>query len=146
MSMPLSDARNKGKKGCDSQEHLQRLSERVRRVSRKVVERVPQPCLSQHLQRRARHPPIHVEDTARTVRREAGRHRLADIASNAVEDVRHVAEVGRGENRVEELALSPMLLALARQHAWPEKHRKVAVLLLSGKCAELEGRGRTSMG
>ena len=48
-------------RAVDSQERLQRLAVVVRRVRYEVVERVPEPGLSEHLERRASHPPIDVD-------------------------------------------------------------------------------------
>ena len=45
-----------------------------------------------------------------------------------VEDVRHVAEMGHGEDRVQKLALPPVLRADGGQHARAEKQLHVAVI------------------
>ena len=52
---------------------------------------------------------------------------MADVARDPIEDVRHVAEVRGGEDRVEELALASVLFALTGEHTWPEEHREVAM-------------------
>ena len=44
-----------------SQKELQGFAVRVRGVLREVVERVPKPCLPEHLERRASHPTIDVD-------------------------------------------------------------------------------------
>lgn len=70
------------------QEALERLAEGVRRVVHEVVERVPERRLTEHLERRARHPAVDVDDIAPWGARGAVLQGLADLESgqNAVSD------------------------------------------------------------
>lgn len=45
----------------DVQERLEGLSVGIRRVLRKLIKRVPEACLAEHLQGCTRHPPVHIQ-------------------------------------------------------------------------------------
>ena len=66
-------------RAVDSQERLQRLAVVVRRVRYEVVKRVPKPGLSEHLERRARHPSVDVEHFCSPVAGESLPHRITQL-------------------------------------------------------------------
>ena len=49
---------------------------------------------------------------------------------DVVEDVRHVAEVSRGEDGVQELPLAFVLIATSREHAGSKKQKEVAAEMI----------------